>query len=610
MMQAFRNSAKLAGAIFAILMLVFMLTSVDWTGLTSSTTVGKINGESVDARTYQTFVQQTIDSRQRDMPASLTLEERNQIEDQVWEQLIETQMLEDEYDRRGITVTTDEIVQAIRNSPPADFRNIPEFQTDSQFDIAKYQRWLNSSVGAQYLPALEAQYRDQIRRSKLLRVVAADIYLSDAALWEQYKDENEKVTVALTAIVPRNVIPDSAVKLTDDELTAYYRSHQKEFERPRTAFLSFVALPRRTDASDTAAARQRADSARAAILGGEPFADVARRESSDSVSAANGGALGEWTRGAMDPAFDSAAFALPLKKVSEPVLSQFGYHIIEVTSRKGDKATGRHILIPIEVMGEHRDRLDAQADSLERIAAERDDPAALDTVARVLSLPVGKSGPVQEGTRVQLGNFVVPDAGAWAFEGHEEGATSPVIETEIAYYVFRLDSIQPAGVPPLAQVKPAVHHALADQRRHALAKPIAENFLKRVRSGEDDAKVAKELNLAHREFGPFTRVNPPLTDPTVVGTAFGLDVGQRSGLLETPEGMYVMKVVKHTAADSAAFVKSMEEYRTKMINLARQDRIRGYMGALREGAKVVDNRARLQQQQQQQAAQTQQPPII
>jgi hypothetical protein len=72
----------------------------------------------------------------------------------------------------------------------------------------------------------------------------------------------------------------------------------------------------------------------------------------------------------------------------------------------------------------------------------------------------------------------------------------------------------------------------------------------------------------------------------------------------------VMKVVKHTPADSAAFVKSMEEYRTKMINLARQDRIRGYMGALREGAKVVDNRARLQQQQQQQAAQTQQPPII
>ncbi|HEU4524268.1 MAG TPA: SurA N-terminal domain-containing protein, partial [Gemmatimonadales bacterium] len=390
MMQAFRNSAKVAGAIFALLMLVFVLTSVDWSGLTMSTTVGKINGQSIDARTYQGFVQQSIDSRQRDLPTSMTLEERNQIEDQVWEQLIENRVLETEFERRGITVSTDEVVQAIRNSPPADFRDVPEFQTDSQFDMSKYQRWLTSSVGAQYLPALEAQYRDQLRRSKLLRVVAADIYLSDAALWEQYRDEHEQVKIGLTAIVPRNAIPDSAVKLTDEEVTAYYRSHQDDFKRSRTAFLSFVSLPRLTNASDTSFARARADSARAAVLGGEPFADVARRESSDSVSAAAGGELGEWTKGSMDPAFDSAAFALPLKKVSEPVLSQFGFHIIEVTSRKGNKAKARHILIPIEVAGEHRDRLDAQADSLERLGAERDDPAALDTVSKALSLPIGR----------------------------------------------------------------------------------------------------------------------------------------------------------------------------------------------------------------------------
>jgi peptidyl-prolyl cis-trans isomerase D len=609
MMQAFRNSAKVAGAIFAILMLVFVLTSVDWSGLTTTTTVGKINGESIDARTYQGFVQQTIDNRQRDLPTSLTLEERNQIEDQVWEQLIESRVLESEYERRGITVSADEIVQAMRNSPPAEFRNIPEFQTDSQFDLAKYQRWLTSSVGAQYLPALESQYRDQLRRSKLLRVVAADIYLSDAALWEQYRDENEKVKVALTAIIPRNIVADSAVKLTDQDVTAYYRSHQDEFKRPETAYLSFVALPRMANASDTAAARARADSARVAILGGEPFADVARRESDDSVSAANGGDLGEWTKGSMDPAFDSAAFAMPLNKLSPPVLSQFGFHLIEVASRKGNKAKGRHILIPIEVTGEHLERLDSQADSLERLGAERDDPAALDTVARALSLPIGRSGPVQQGTRVQLGNLVVPDAGVWAFQGVKPGATSPVIETSVAYYLFRLDSLQPAGVPPLGQIRQAVEHTLRLERKKQLAKPKAEQFLKRVQSGESDAEAAKALSLAHREFGAFSRVNPPLTNPMVVGTAFGLDEGQRSGLLDTPEGMYVLKVLERTKADSAKFVKELDEYRSKMIDLARQDRIRGYMGALRESAKIVDNRARLQQQQQE-APPAQQPPII
>ncbi len=608
MMQAFRNSAKVAGAIFALLMLIFVLTSVDWSGLTRSTTVGKINGASVDARTYQGFVQQSIDNRQRDTPASLTLEERHQIEDQVWEQLIENRVLETEFERRGITVTTDEVVQAIRNSPPADFRDVPEFQTDSQFDMNKYQRWLTSSVGAQYLPALEAQYRDQLRRSKLLRVVAADIYLSDAALWEQYRDEHEQVKVGLTAIIPRNAVPDSTVKLTDEEVTAYYRSHQDDFKRARTAFLSFVALPRLTNASDTAFAKARADSARSAILGGEPFADVARRESSDSASATAGGELGEWTKGTMDPAFDSAAFALPLKTVSEPVLSQFGFHIIEITSRKGNKAKGRHILIPIEVAGQHRDHLDAEADSLERLGAERDDPAALDTVSKALSLPVGRTGGVQEGTRVQVGNLVVPDAAAWAFGGSKPGATSPVIETSFAFYIFRIDSMQAAGVPPLAQIRLAVEYSLRNDKKKELAKPKAEEYLKLLEKGESMAEAAKAMNLPHREFGPFTRVNPPLSDPMVVGTAFGLEKGQRSGLLDTPDGMYVMESLEKVPADSAKFVKELDEYRTKMIDLARQARVRGYMAALRQSAKIVDNRAKLRQQQEE-AAETRQPPV-
>jgi peptidyl-prolyl cis-trans isomerase D len=598
MMQAFRNSAKVAGAIFALLMLIFVLTSVDWQGLGTTTTVGKVNGESVDVRTFQTAVQRTIETRQQQSATPLGLEDRARIEDEVWEQFVEGGVLESEYRRRGITVSQDEVVQAIRNSPPADFMDVPEFQTDSQFDLAKYQRWLTSSVATQYLPALEAQYRDQIRRSKLLRVVTADVYLSDHALWEQYRDEHEQVKVALTAIIPRNAVPDSAVELREQDITAYYRSHQDDFKRPATAYLSFVALPRLTNASDTALARARADSARQEILAGAPFAEVATRESADSVSAAQGGDLGEWERGAMDPAFDSAAFTLPLNRVSPPVLSQFGFHLIEVTSRKGTKAKARHILFPIELDGEHRTQVDARADSLERLAAERTDPAALDTVARALSLPLGRTGPVQKGTKVQLGNLVVPDAGVWAFQ-NQPGSTSPVIETSLAYYVFRLDSLQEEGVPPLARIRDAVAAAARDARKKDLARKIGADYLKRVEAGSTMAQAAEAMKLPHREFGPFSRVNPPLTDPVVVGTAFGLEAGQRTGLLDTEDGLYVMQSVERVKADSAQFVKELDAYRSRVIQLARQDRVRGFLGALRESAKVVDNRAKLQQQQQQ-----------
>lgn len=594
MMQAFRNSAKIAGAVFAVLMLVFIATSVDWSNLTSSSAVGKINGHSVDARSYQAFLQQAMNNREQGA-APLTLEDRSQIEDQVWEQMVQNRVLDAEYRRRGIAVTPDEIADAIRTSPPPEFRNVPEFQTDSQFDIGKYQRWLTSTVGAQYLPSLEAQYREQIERSKLLRVVTADVYISDAALWEQWRDEHEKVKIGLTAIIPRNAVPDSLVKLTDEELTAFYRSHQEEFKWPRTAFMSVVALPRLTDASDTAEARARADSARQEILGGAPFAEVARRESADSATAARGGDLGEWTRGSMDPAFDSAAFSIPLNRVSEPVLSRFGYHLIEVTSRKGKKATGRHVLFPIELAGAHRDRLDAQADSLERLGAEQEDPAALDTVARALKLPIGRTGPVQQGTRVQIGNLVVPDAGIWAFQGAKPGATSPVIETMFAFYVFRLDSLRPEGVPPLAEIRRSVEVSLRNEKKEKLAQEVVADYLKRLEAGESLADAAKAMKLPHQEFGPFTRVNPPLTNPIVVGTAFGLDVGQRSGALDTKDGMYVIQSLEHIKADSAQFLQEMSDYRNKILQLARQDRVRGYLTALREAAKVVDNRARLQQ---------------
>jgi peptidyl-prolyl cis-trans isomerase D len=520
------------------------------------------------------------------------LEDYQQVRDEVWDQIVQSNVLNAEYRRRGISVGEDEIVQAIRTSPLPEFRNVPEFQTDSQFDLGKYQRWLTSSVAQQYLPSLEAQYRDELLRNKLFRLVASDIYLSDPALWQRYRDEHEMVKIGLTAIVPRNAVPDSSVRVSDAEIAAYYKTHQSEFRRPKTAFLSFVALPRITTAADTAVVRAQVDSARSEILAGAPFADVARRESADSASAAKGGDLGEWTKGSMDPAFDSAAFSLPLHTVSQPVRSQFGFHLIEITSRKGNKAKGRHILFPIEVTGAHRDLLDAQADSLEHLGAERSDPAALDTVARALKLPIGHTQPVQQGSKVQVGQLVVPDAGVWAFQA-KPGATSPVIETSFAYYIFRLDSLQAAGVPILAQIRSSVEGAVREQKKWDAARQIAKDYLKRLDGGVSMAQAAGEMKLPNREFGPFSRINPPLTNPVVVGAAFGLKQGERSGILDTKDGIYVVQTLDHIKADSTKFVKELDEYRARMINAAKQERVRSYLAALRKSAKIVDNREKV-----------------
>lgn len=592
-MQVFRNSAKpliyIVTASF-FLWLVFDLSGLSGgTGLLSQTSAGKVDGQTIEARYYTSLVQQTIEQEQRTSSKPLTLDDIVQIRNQVWQQIVEATVLQREYKRRGLVATPEEIANAIESFPPSQLQTVEQFQTDGQFDRSKYHRWLASDVGQQYVPMLEAQYRDQILQSKLLRVVTADIYLSDAALWQMYRDRNETATVELVAILPRRAVADSAVQVSSDEVAAYYKAHPDLFSRPATAYLSFIALPRGTNASDTAAAYQRAVSARQEILDGAPFAEIAARESADSASASKGGDLGEWTRGSMVPSFDSAAFALPLNTVSMPVLSDFGYHLIEVTSRKGDKATGRHVLFPIEVTGAHRDEIDARADSLEELGASRLDPAALDTAARALQLPIGAAPPVQKGSRVQLGVRVIPDAGAWAFQA-KIGEVSPIIEIPSGFFLFRLDSIVPEGVPPLPSIEASVASLVMQEKKTALGKELAETYLKRVREGSTMEQAATAMNLPYRKLGPFSRVESPVPNPVLTGVAFSIPIGTLSGVLDTDDGLYVVRVLERTPADTAAFRKELDEYRANAIRRARQDRARSYLDALQASAKVVDRR--------------------
>jgi peptidyl-prolyl cis-trans isomerase D len=595
MMQVFRSLAlKVAGAVFIVLMLGFLLTMVPWDQIRggSRSTVGEINGISIPLRNYQGLVQAEIQNRQSQSGHSLSAEEVEEVRNSVWDELVQQQSLEREYRARGIEVTPDEIATAISESPLPELASRPEFQTDNKFDIAKYQRWLRSPGAAQYIPILESRYVDQIREAKLLRVVTGDVYVSDAALWQAWKDANEKATIELTAILPRNAVPDSAVSVTDANVRTYYDQHQSEFKRPATAYLSYVDILRTPDASDSAAARQRALDLRKEIQQGAPFDEVAKRESADSASATKGGELGDFGKGVMDPVFERAAFSLPIGTVSEPVLSAFGYHLIKVEKRAGAKVRARHILIPVEITGQHRDYLDARADSLESLGAEHLDPAALDTAARVLGLRIGQANPLQKGSRVQVGLQVIPDAGVWAFQA-KVGETSRIVEVSYAYFLFRLDSLQPEGVPPFERIKDAVAIAARTAKKADAARAIGMDLIKRINEGSTLAQAAAALRLPHQEFPAFPRNKPPIPNARVVGAAFGVGVGKTSGLIETDEGSYVIHVLKREPADSAEFVKQIDEFRARQINLARQDRVRSYMIALRNSAKVKDRRGEI-----------------
>lgn len=594
---------KIAGPMVAIISLTFLAWMVfDLSGLTGRSgfvrpnAVGKVNGQTLDSRDYERLVEEAAQREQQQNPGALGADDYAAIRNQVWNNWVDQAVLVSEYKRRGLSVSDQELADAIRSTPLPELANSPAFQTNGQFDMSKYQRWLTSGSATQLLPAMEERYRGEMLRSKLLRVISADVFVSDAQLWEQYKDQHETVKVDIAAIVPRNAVPDSAVPVTDAEVEAYYRAHGDDFKRPETAFLSYVMVPRGLSAADSAAARRHIDEVRAEIAGGAKFEDVARRESQDPVSAERGGDLGEWTKGQMVAVFDSVAAKIPVGQLSAPFLSPYGWHILQITKRDGNKFTGRHILVKIELAGAHRDSIDAVADSLERIAADRVDPAALDTVARALGLRIGHTLPVQQGTQVQAGATVVANAGTWVFQRGEAGAISPVEETEDGLYLFRIDSITPAGIPPLASIHDGVANEARQAKKWGKAAEIAAALQKRLDEGATLDMATHALGLPHQVLGPFSRVSPPFPNPTVIGTAFALQAGQRSKVLDTVDGYYLVESIQHTPADSADFAKKLLELRTAAISTARQDRVRTYLQALRDNAKIVDRREELMRQ--------------
>ena len=126
---------------------------------------------------------------------------------------------------------------------------------------------------------------------------------------------------------------------TDLDLRGYYDSHKNEFEEAQGSHIlirfkgSSVPLkPTEKDLTDEEALAKAQD-IRKKIMEGADFATLAKAESDDSGSGAKGGDLGTFKQGQMVPAFDKAAFSLPVGQVSEPVKTQFGYHIIKITSR-------------------------------------------------------------------------------------------------------------------------------------------------------------------------------------------------------------------------------------------------------------------------------------
>lgn len=597
MLQSMRSAAKYIW-IFIVVAFVGSFLLYETSGLagrapvTTTTSIATVNGEELLLTTWQNAVNSLEQQQVQQSGGALTLDQRQQLEDRAFDELVTDMLLQQEIRKRGITVTDDEILQAARMAPPPQALQSPDLQTDGQFDMQKYLRLLSSPMARQsgMLAGLEAYYRSEIPKQKLFDQIASGAYLSDERLWQLYKDRHDSATVSYVALRPES-LSDTAVTVTDSEIQQFFERNKKRFEKPGRAVVSLLTIPRIISAADTAAAKARAEALRAEIVGGAKFEDVARRESADSVSGADGGALGKGGRNRFTPKFEEAAYALKAGEISQPVLTPFGWHLIRVDARQGDTLDLRHILVTVTQSDSSATRTDRKADSLANKAANQEEGKAFDEAARQLGLTPATVVVVEKEPLSFAGRYV-PSVSAWAFTGIKPGETSDLFDSPDAYYLARLDSLTKGGAQPLSEVKEDIRRRLAREKRLEKLRPMGEQLVAAAKQSGLEAAAA-QAGLQVEKTPAFARggLVPGLGQYTpAIGAAFAVPTGQVGGPFKATDALVVLRVDARVDADRTAFEAEKTIQRTQYTQSLRQQKVDEYLNNLRESVKVDDRR--------------------
>lgn len=599
MMQTIREKTRWAIVFLAVAFaawLAFEGIQSRETAATSGTdpVIGVVNGQDIRFNRWREASAAQLDRARQARGRALTDEQTRQSESEAWENLVRDVLIEQEIRRIGIEVTDAEVSQAFRTSPPPFVIQSPAFQTDGQFDYAKYQAYFSDpSVDEQLLLSIEQYYRDQIPRIRLQEQLAAGVAVSDLQAWEEFKARNETAVVTHVTVDPEQVVEDSEISVSEDEARRYYREHEEDFERPATATVRMVSFSTLPTSEDTAHVVARADSLRTAILAGElTFAEAAEEHSADSTSAPDGGDIGRYTPDDLREPISSTVAELETGGISEPVTMPDGIHLFHVPERTGDTASIAHILLPVRLSEQTEDELFGRMDRVEGIALDDGLLAARDS----LDLDV------REGVVLTEGFDFVPGAGSlgvgvdWALDGYTEiGELSEFYENSSGFHLLELVDRTEAGQFAFEDVRGQIETTLRSERRLEAARQKAEQIVAELPERTIEAlAAATDWPMATTE--PFNRLQfvPGLGRATeAVGAAFTAPTGRMVGPFEAAERLAFLRVDERTEADADVFSVTKDELKAEIAFRMAEQRTAQWLEALRDEAVVVDHRDRL-----------------
>ncbi len=428
----------------------------------------------------------------------------------VLQRMVNSAMIEQVAEQQNYQIGDEQLADFIKQS---DF-----FQVDGKFDQTAYERYIQSTRYS------KTQFENRVRDDNRIGQVMSGYQNSAIVLPEEVKQllaiQAEKRTFDIVTLKQKDYV--EGVSVSEQEISDYYTENDQQFLDPEKMSINFVELDinqilneievdedeirayydenadsyisqetRKTrhilistnDGEDEAQQKAKADGLVEQLRAGSDFALLAKEYSDDTGSANNGGDLGVVEKGQMVAEFEEATFALERGKISDPVKSQFGYHIIQV-EKINSPVQQSFDDVKFDIEQEEKERqaeelLISRVDELRNLAYEQ--PESLDAVAEGLSLKVQRTALFDRNSGAGVANFASVRQAAFTEEILEDEVNSEPLEVaEGRYIVLRKREHKPSQPKALETVSEQIKTLLTNDKAAQAAEQAGASLLSKA----------------------------------------------------------------------------------------------------------------------------------
>lgn len=524
MLQTIRDKITgwVAGIFLGAIAVVFVFWGIDFQS-SSGSFAAKVDGERIPVETVRRAWQQRQSQLQQMLRNELPPEMAKAQQTALLDQYIQQTLLTQRANEFGYRVSDAALAKRVME--------IPQFQVDGKFSQDRYNALLRSNGTTE--TRFEADLQAELLLEQLQNAVVDSAFTVPFELERRFALEKQQREVDYVLFAANDFLPN--VTVTDEQIQKHYDENRDNYLLPETVDLQYIELTRAqaeagvtvteeglkdyfeqvkdrfesperrqarhilvtaTDGLDDAAAQKKAQELTDKAKGGADFAQLAKDNSKDPGSAAQGGDLGMAQRGMFVGPFEDALFSMKAGEIRGPVKTQFGYHVLKLDNvEAGHKQSFDEARAEVEA--EYRkdraqtsfyDESQKLADSAFSALTE------LDSVAKALKLQVREiKGFTREGGG-ELRDPAIVEA-AFSEDVLERRQNSPLVPVgDDKALVLRVAAHKPAEPRPLAEVRSQIESRLRAQAARDAAAAKGAEAVARLKKGETwEALIASGL---------------------------------------------------------------------------------------------------------------------